>query len=232
LKKIPFGDYLYEFHCDPKLTESALDYLLNSEIYWTNTVPDRVESNDAGYMDENKLVPYYHEELFNWIQECIDEVVADELPQAKLAICDSWVTRSKFGQARIHPHHHINSVLSGIFYFTSHPKTNTIFYKNKPLALMMEKMFCHVNDVEFRRQFYKVKEQFSSESIAGKLIIFHSNIDHSISVNKDLAKTRYTLAFNTYPTGEIYPSVSSGRLEMNIKTSKERYLEYTSKKEQ
>lgn len=231
MKKIPLGNCLYEFHCDPKLTESALDYLSKSKIYWLNS-SGYDSYNEAGYLDENYEVPYYHEELFDWIQTCIDQVVAEELPSAKLVICDSWVTRSKFGRSHPQPHHHSNSMLSGIFYFTSHPKAKTIFYKHKPLSMIIEKMLLHTSDINVRDYFFKEKDRYESNSVAGKLVIFPSNVDHSITTNTDVKPIRHTLAFNTYLTGIVPTDMSSGRLEINVKSSKEKYLEWLAKKEQ
>jgi uncharacterized protein (TIGR02466 family) len=231
VKKIPFGHSLYEFRCDPELLESAIAYMLNSEINWYE-IPDNRHGGgiSIGYMDKEQTVPYYHEELFNWLQQCLDEVVADQVPGMKIEICDSWMTRSKFGQAEHTPHTHKNSMLSGVMYFTTHEKTKTVFYRKNFITTMIEKFYFHGVDTSASPKFFQFKETYESASEAGKLIIFPSDIYHSISTHTDMKKTRHTLAFNSFSTGAVFSDGPTARLSFTVKSSREKYLEYINNK--
>ena len=226
MKKIPFGNFLYEFHCPPEILKSATDNLnsMKSEIHWMDTIPGDSSSTKAGYMDKELTVAYYDETLFNWFQECIDEVVDDELPSAKQIICDSWLTKSAFGQSRLGSHVHSCSILSAVFYLTSHENTFTTFFPESYLNRTVHSFFCHytrpnelMNNLESRK--------IISKSEAGKLMIFPANALHTISQHKD-RNIRYTLAFNTFFDGKTPGWNQTGFLEIATKSSKDKYTEW------
>jgi len=233
LKKISFGNQLFEFQCDPVLLESALNHFLNSEIQWKPSGQVDMMENfmSYGYMDDKATVPYYYEELFNWFQDCIDEIIEDQKLSLDLIICDSWGTQSKFGEGKSRPHQHANSILSGVFYYTTHARTKTIFYKNNPIAEIVNRTFNHDDaDNLLNANLIKSRETFSSESLAGKLLIFPSNLLHSISAHSDMKNTRYTMSFNTFVSGKNHNDTATARLDFNVKSSKEKYLEYIQNK--
>lgn len=109
-----------------------------------------------------------------------------------LKITQSWLNWTKPGQYH-HKHAHPNSLISGCFYINAHKISDRIFF--------------------YRGGYQQIKfppvewNQYNSESWwysveAGDLILFPSSLTHMVQpVEGD--ETRISLAFNTFPIGEI-----------------------------
>ena len=131
--------------------------------------------------------------LHDWFQKCIDTLHVDNGWQAdRIVVNKSWVNRSDANTGHHHdPHRHPMSYLSGIFYLTEGPPT--VFLD--PLA-QREWAQLHLDGGPARdcRQFI--------HSGAGGCFIFPSYMIHS-SVENYEDVDRYSIAFNTFPTGSI-----------------------------
>ena len=131
--------------------------------------------------------------LHDWFQQCIDTLHADNAWQAdRIVVNKSWVNRSDAEKGEHHaPHRHPMSYLSGIFYLTEGPPT--VFLD--PLA-QREWAQLHLDGGPARdcRQFI--------HSGAGGCFIFPSYMIHS-SVENYEDVDRYSIAFNTFPQGNL-----------------------------
>ena len=227
MKKIPIGDCIYEFHCSPQLLAESLNNLefLKPKMNWHNAIVGDTAALKLGYMDEHFTVPYYDNNLFEWFQECLDQVVNEELPIANLAICDSWLTKSVFGRDKIDIHVHASSVLSGVFYFDTYEQSETEFYHDTYLSKVTSSMFCHNGPSPELWNQLKSKKVISRTE-AGKLVIFPSNILHKVSQFKKVKSIRHTLAFNTFFNGQIPGATITAHMTINVKSSKEKFEEW------
>ena len=131
--------------------------------------------------------------LHDWFQKCIDTLHVDNGWQAdRIVVNKSWVNRSDANTGHHHdPHRHPMSYLSGIFYLTEGPPT--VFLD--PLA-QREWALLHLDGGPARdcRQFI--------HSGAGGCFIFPSYMIHS-SVENYEDVDRYSIAFNTFPQGNL-----------------------------
>lgn len=140
------------------------------------------------YPEEHKYLlqcaEFYKNEIFKW----------DSVP---LKITTSWLTKTeKNGFSK--PHHHKNSLISGVAYdegngFTS-GKTGELFFhspKPQPFLPCNPSSFTHENCTHY-----------SVLSVPNRLVLFESSLMHHIG--KHLGEEpRISLAFNTFPDGEI-----------------------------
>ena len=103
-------------------------------------------------------------------------------------------------------HNHKNSYLSGVFYFNTVENDIILFHKNRE------------NDFfEFESKDMNIYNSaiWSFPVKTGQLILFKSNILHSVPVNLQ-NKTRISLAFNTFLKGKVSSNFTS---ELNIKNT-------------
>jgi hypothetical protein len=133
---------------------------------------------------------YDHKELFTWLQKCVDEVATEHYPDKKLSICDSWLTRTKFGNSTS-KHHHRLSIISGLLYLTTHNRSETNFF--------------FLDSWSEPYQMFQLTEpkKISIKPEKGKLLLWRSDIDHSVEPHTDIKNIRYTLAFNTFFDGVL-----------------------------
>tara|TARA_B100001250_G_scaffold411138_2_gene439116 strand:- start:2117 stop:2734 length:618 start_codon:yes stop_codon:yes gene_type:complete len=195
---------LYKFKCDEEMLSSAFNLLKGEE--WVknnfNFMTDRT--------DIHKKEEYY--KLSNWFEQCLEEIRVDlQLHCEKIKITQCWGNKTGMMQHH-HPHYHPNSMISGIFYLND---TNT------PTALGMENKWYFYTDKDI--QTIKVSGNpndsmifHDQECIAGDLIIFPSQIKHSVGDHTD-KEDRYTIAFNTFPSGKIGNFERLAGLEIEVK---------------
>jgi hypothetical protein len=213
MKAIPVPTiHIYEFECNQDLIERAFQDFKNHPIYWIKNgeVPEGTTS--YGYLGP-KLTPWYHEDLFNWMQDCLDQVAKSTI-KLPLSICDSWGTKTEFLQTDLR-HKHAYSVFSGLLYFTDHTASTTVF---SYLDHTHEK-FSHIFPIE--------KSLGTLEFIPkkGKLLIFPSDIFHNIQVHTELKNIRYSLSFNSFFSGTLSNN-STGGLHTKVIGIKEKYSKW------
>lgn len=149
--------------------------------------PQRNITNTTLHQANN--ASYYHTELFDWFNRCLDELCAEEyISTIKLEITDCWLTKTQKFEKH-HRHTHPNSIVSGIFYLDS-CEYGTNFY--------IPNIWAHTTPLLTISKNLTVKETVKPEK--GKLILFPSNIEHDTVFNNSTI-TRYTIAFNTFATG-------------------------------
>ena len=132
-------------------------------------------------------------ELHEWFQSCIDTLHVDNAWSCdRIVVNKSWINRSDAESGHHHaPHRHPMSFLSGIFYLTEGPPT--VFAD--PLA-QREWAQLHLDGgpISDATQFVN--------PISGGLFVFPSYMIHSSDPNLG-TKNRYSIAFNTFPQGDI-----------------------------
>lgn len=188
------------FSCPVALFDlsESFDEILNSveqDNAWLQNESELVKNNFIS-KDLNLLDNFlsYKNTLLKYINFYVEGILADK--GLNLKITTSWLTKTtQGGFSRDHAHY--NSFLSGVYYFDGDsnesdgeliiqsPQKATSFFISNPEELTL------LNSNEWR--FTPVK---------GRLIIFPSYLVHRIGVhNSD--KPRHSLAFNTYPVGDI-----------------------------
>ena len=132
--------------------------------------------------------------LKNNILESSREYLIDQGHEFEdIQIISSWGNRIN-NQENIHPHHHANSYLSGVFYFDN---SSSISFVNPSQPLWHFKSICKENGIE-------PKNLYSCTPIPKLLLIFPSFLSHFVSPNQSF-KPRLSIAFNIIPKGEFGP---------------------------
>ena len=110
----------------------------------------------------------------------------------KLVITQSWLNKSGKGESH-HEHVHPNSMISGVWYPQIHEKLPPIQFRGKnqrDISLSTEK-YNTFNSATFMLPMKK-----------GELIIFPSNLQHSVPANQS-DEERISLSFNTWAKGNL-----------------------------
>ena len=110
----------------------------------------------------------------------------------KLVITQSWLNKSGKGESH-HEHVHPNSMISGVWYPQIHEQLPPIQFRSKSqrdVALQAEK-YNTFNSATFMLPMKK-----------GELIIFPSNLTHSVPANQS-DEERISLSFNTWCKGSL-----------------------------
>jgi uncharacterized protein (TIGR02466 family) len=177
---------IYEFDYDTILTDLVVDDILKQKFHYYS-LHQYGHQFTAGHLDNDEKSSYYHIDLFNWFQSCINKVSAIHFPYLNLAICDSWLTRSDPNEYASR-HTHTHSVFTGVFYLTTHEGSKLNLFFPDPISQKFG--FLLGKDI--------VREtKISIAPTKGKLIIFPSDTPHVVDRHTS-SETRYSLVFNTF----------------------------------
>ena len=199
---------LFEFHSSKRMSETlALEILKEpsqkndlNKILGNGRAHKRTTSNI-----KKNAYEFFDAEMFEWFNQCLDTVKNEMfIPEISLPITECWGTRTDRFE-KMHQHSHPNSLMSGIWYLSDHPKSTTNFYYDNP------------NNVTGRiLDIYQPEKKILKESITpevGKLIIFPSSLYHDVSPNTT-STPRVTIAFNTFASGDF--GIPSTHLRLRI----------------
>ena len=177
-----------------KKIEDNLDKAKLAKLYWNCSVWTTFKSQ------ENNLI--FKDEINLCASKVVDPVVAiaDELGHnfSKLQI-DSWFNAYKDFQWQEY-HHHLPSILSGVYFVSYDPETHGKLTFKNPLGdwriAQSAKMNYLPNDPA-NPQDQLLTENFTPSIKEGDIIIFPSGLPHAVAVsNKKSNKLRITFSFN------------------------------------
>ena len=137
-----------------------------------------------------------HEQLQKivlFFKECIDDYCKTIInSDQRLVITQLWGNKNPKG-SKHHEHVHPNSIISGVFYLRQEPKLPPIqFSKSNQHAIKLDpKKYNTFN-----------AETFLLPCVAGELILFPSNLRHSVPTNMG-EEERISLSFNTFSIDEL-----------------------------
>lgn len=183
---------LYTFTADPSLTEE-IKSLVMSETYTYN-------GNRTNYTSVNNRLQKkkQYKRFVDWVENtCLKEL--KELYNYecdKLSLTQMWSNRSEYKNWH-HGHTHPYSYVSGIFYVTKSNSNTWFSFLNH---------WCSLGKGEMKIDRYLENEHqiiHKEPSVPGKLIIFPSNMYHSVDEHLIEDSERYTLSFNAFPSGKV-----------------------------
>lgn len=194
----------FRFKCDRKILKETLECLKNEE--WVSNSTNSKTLSDR--LDKNTN----YKKIFNWINKCLDDVKDElDLKCDKVRVVQSWANKAENGQWHF-PHIHPNSYMSGILYLNDSDANTWFSVKN---------MWSYFNGdyYENLKIIYdqdKMRVIHKQKSVSGDLIIFPSNICHSVDEHKS-EEPRYSISFNAFPCGKIGEFGYLSGLEISIK---------------
>ena len=185
-----FGIPVVKFRLGREFTEAEVDYLMGVERVKNI---GNVVSKDAYLLDREEM-----KDLKAFTQRCVDQYFAEiYVPdeKIKLRITQSWTNYTDKGQFH-HKHNHPNSFISGSFYLNANNQTDKIIFYREGNAIPLN---MQINSPKYN--YYNSTSWYVPVGM-GDLVLFPSTLTHSVdTVNDD--KTRVSLAFNTFPVGEL-----------------------------
>ena len=191
MKKLDILSYpIYEFKSDISLAEKVLIDLQNQEYFLLK---------DEG--SSSKFCPnYFHEELFNFFETSISELKRTYFhDHLDFPIVDCWANKYNMMQT-MRNHTHSNSVISGLYYVTSHESMGATSF-----SILDPWTTNHIDEGYDLLKITKNKSYITADvqPTAGTLLLFPAHVSHRVkSLNKP-NDIRYTVAFNAFPSGEI-----------------------------
>ena len=162
------------------------EYKKNNDNRWGSII--NRQSEDTFILDKPEM-----SRVKQFIEAKLNEYVINIMgSDSEMVITQSWLNKSGKGESH-HEHRHPNSMISGVWYPQIHEKLPPIQFTN-----------IHQRDVELSIKNYN---KFNSQNCLfpmkrGELILFPSNLYHSVPVNKS-DEERISLSFNTWCKGSI-----------------------------
>ena len=170
-------------------SDKVLNYIKNIEF---ETTPSSIRNESLCYISKSKKIfeniPYLEDEIFKNIKNYLNNIMKLKM---NFQFTTSWVSKTP-PQGISQKHLHSNSFLSGVYYPKGNKNFNIRFYKKNNFW-----------DIEKTENNILNADWYSFNIFKDNtLILFPSHLEHSIEKNLS-DKTRYSIAFNTLPLGEI-----------------------------
>ena len=163
---------------------------LNKEIKHINTL-DWIEQKANNNFKSKDTYLLSHDQFKNikiFIYESLNKFTKNiSQSDQRLVVTQCWLNKNPKG-SKHHEHVHPNSIISGVFYFKQDPKLPPIsFSKSIQSAMKLDpKKYNNLNS-----------ETFLLPCTDGELILFPSNLKHSVPVNMG-DEPRISMSFNTF----------------------------------
>ena len=125
----------------------------------------------------------------------LEEIDGANTDHAALRITQSWLSINNPQDFHL-PHFHPNSYLSGVLYINCLPNDSIVF-SDRTRGNMQTMEFQKKKSTEWNSM------KITQNIIRGDLILFPSWVAHGVNKNETINGKRISLAFNTFPTGEI-----------------------------
>ena len=141
------------------------------------------KSKDTYLLDHEQF-----KNIKNFIYESLNKFTKDiSQSDQRLVVTQCWLNKNPKG-SKHHEHVHPNSIISGVFYFKQDPKLPPIqFSKSIQSAMKLDpKKYNNLNS-----------ETFLLPCTDGELILFPSNLKHSVPINMG-DEPRISMSFNTF----------------------------------
>ena len=173
----PVQIYKYEYSI-----EKELKYIENIE--WTSQVANGNFKTKDSYLTKHESL----KNITSFFKECIDDYCNTIMnSNQRLVITQLWGNRNPKG-SKHHEHVHPNSIISGVFYLRQDPKLPPIQFSQS-----------NQHGIKLDPRKYNVynSETFLLPCTTGELILFPSNLKHSVPTNMG-EEERISLSFNTF----------------------------------
>lgn len=178
-KPVLISSYQKNFDKELEYVKS-LEYKLNNE----NSQKEYAkQSTNTFLLDESELFNI-REFIETYLKFYVKNILECE---GELVITQSWANICEKGRKH-HEHVHPNSIVSGVFYFQINEKLPPIEFKNVNSSLF---------NLNIKKQNNFNASTFLLPLNSGELILFPSNLTHSVPVNVENTP-RISLAFNTF----------------------------------
>ena len=163
---------------------------IDKELNYIENLPYKEQVGNANFKSKDSYLTK-HEQLKDlkiFFKECIDDycnVITNS--DQRLVITQLWANKNPTG-AKHHEHIHPNSIISGVFYLRQDKSLPPIqFSKSNQHSLKLDPKKYNTFNAEI----------FLLPCTAGELILFPSDLRHSVPINVG-KEERISLSFNTF----------------------------------
>ena len=162
--------------------EKELKYI--EDIEWLPQVANGNFKTKDSYLTKHESL----KGITSFFKECIDDYCNTIInSEQRLVITQLWGNRNPKG-SKHHEHVHPNSIISGVFYLRQDPKLPPIqFSKSNQDSMKLDPRKYNTYNAE----------TFLLPCTSGELILFPSNLRHSVPTNMG-EEERISLSFNTF----------------------------------
>ena len=203
VEQIGQGDELMQLFPTPvMICQYPVDY--TKELDWLKSCETRKNSESGDIKHYNGTTNRQSEDTFlldkpelanirAFIEAKLHKFVTEIMASTdKLVITQSWLNKNKKGESH-HEHVHPNSMVSGVWYPQIHEQLPPIQFRSR-----------NQRDVTLQTEKYNTfnSATFMLPMKRGELILFPSNLQHSVPVNK-FEEERISLSFNSWPKGNM-----------------------------
>jgi len=183
----PIGTY----ELDRNLSKTELSFLKGDESEYRTNKGNL--SSVASDVLHNENMAEFTKFIGNSIEHYCKETYAWDANKVQLYVTQSWTNLTKPGEYH-HRHSHLNSIISGVFYFQSDANDKILFYREKSASDIWNFNMMNSNDYN--------TDTWWMPATTGTLYLFPSKLEHSVP-KVEGTQNRYSLSFNTFIRGEI-----------------------------
>ena len=163
---------------------------IDKELNYIENLPYKEQVGNANFKSKDSYLTKHEQlkDINSFFKECIDDycnVISNS--DQRLVITQLWANKNPPG-AKHHEHIHPNSIISGVFYLRQDKSLPPIqFSKSNQHSLKLDPKKYNTYNAE----------TFLLPCTAGELIIFPSDLRHSVPINVG-KEERISLSFNTF----------------------------------
>tara|TARA_R110000822_G_C15099965_1_gene471757 strand:- start:63 stop:668 length:606 start_codon:yes stop_codon:yes gene_type:complete len=181
---IPVGQFKL-----PVLTKKQKSYIINQPT--NKNVGNRISKNK--FLLNDKIMSHVKKQIEKFLMEYSKEIISHP-DNCKLIITQSWCNYAGLNESH-HRHTHPNSIVSGVYYPQTNKEDKIFFYNDRMTrsVLKVDKLVYN----SFNSSSWWIPTEENS------LILFPSDLEHSVENRATNGPDRISLSFNTFYTGEI-----------------------------
>ena len=179
---------------------------LSKEIKYVDSLPYKEQKGNANFKSQDTYLMEIEElkSIKDFFYESLNKYTKNiSQSDQRLVITQCWANKNPPGSMH-HEHVHPNSILSGVFYLRQDKMLPPIsFSKTQQHVMKLDpKKYNHLNS-----------ETFLLPCVTGELLIFPSNLKHSVPTNMG-KESRISLSFNTFSVDTLGSEESLTHLDI------------------
>lgn len=202
-----FPTTIYKNNIINDFTEDCIDNLRGQEYVRTTADNGWITKkhdfhNDHKYADLFGAIDFHVNYFAKQILKIKDDI--------DLVCMSSWVTMNS-GSDYAQDHIHASSMISGVLYLDAPPGSAPINFHGD---LYKENTFGTFLPIEYSEQNQFNSNNYRVDVESGIIVLFPSNLRHSVRPNSDSSIKRYAMSFDYIPVGVL--NAGSNKITLNV----------------
>lgn len=173
----------------PELSEDQMSWIISQDS--RPNLENRTSENSC--LLDHAVLESLRANMNSCIKEYTDDI-SKISNNVNVKITQSWCNYNSMGDSH-HRHCHPNSILSGVYYVQTDEEDKINFYNDAPNSNGLELIPTEYNEYNSKSWWLPATQ--------GTLVLFPSDLQHSVSKRTHNGPDRISLSFNTFFTGTI-----------------------------